>query len=180
MEAEKFKIPVRQGMLSLEGVIRLSYLCKVMGKSVGLIHDKIHGSTIRGFELKFKQKDVDLINSAFQEIGNRLLYSVVSREPSNDPRSYAVGENIAEQIRALSKVISMPYIYRDRMGKTKLWFDNRQKKGGKTSGLYKEWISRRRPSRCPGIPPGTGRSRIRRPRFPCPDTAHARARICIR
>lgn len=130
MEAEKFKIPVRQGMLSLEGVIRLSYLCKVMGKSVGLIHDKIHGSTIRGFELKFKQKDVDMLNSALQEIGNRLLYSVVSREPSNDPRSYAAGENIAEQIRALSKVISMPYIYRDRMGKTKLWFDNRQKKGG--------------------------------------------------
>lgn len=130
MEAEKLKVPVRQGMLSLEGAIRLSYLCKVMGKSVGLIHDKIHGSTVRGFELKFKQKDVDMINSALQEIGNRLLYSVLSKEPSHDPRSYAVGDNIVEQIKALGKVVCMPYIYRDRMGKTKLWFDNRQKKGG--------------------------------------------------
>lgn len=132
MEAEKFKIPVRQGMLSLEGVIRLSHLCKVMGKSVGLIHDKIHGSTVRGFELKFKQKDVDMINSALQEIGNRLLYSIVSREPSHDPRSYAVGENAVEQIRALGKVVCMPYIYRDRMGKTNDWYICRQRKDATT------------------------------------------------
>lgn len=129
MEAVKFKIPVRQGMQSLEGIIRLSFLCKVMGKSVGLIHDKIHGSTVRGFELKFKQKDIDMINSALQEIGNRLLYSVLSKEPSHDPRSYTMGDNIVEQIKALSKVVCMPYIYRERMGKTITWFNNRQKKG---------------------------------------------------
>lgn len=128
MEAEKFKIPVQKGMQSLEGIIRFTHLCKVMGKSTGLIHEKTHGSTIRGFELKFKQKDVDMINSALQEIGNRLLYSVISKEPSHDPRSYAVGETVVEQIRALGKVVCMPYIYRDRMGKTIVWFKNRQNK----------------------------------------------------
>ena len=123
MEAEKFKIPVQKGMQSLEGIIRFTYLCKMIGKSTGLIHEKTHG-----FELKFKQKDVDMINSALQEIGNRLLYSVISKEPSHDPRSYAVGETVVEQIRALGKVVCMPYIYRDRMGKTIVWFKNRQNK----------------------------------------------------
>lgn len=127
MEIEKIKMPIREALLSIEEMINMSYLCKVAGISNGTIREKMYPDEYQR-KLKFTQRDVDKLNKAFREISEHLLHTQLSNEPSDDLLTYAEGNNVVEQIQNVDKAISMPYIYRKRMGKNDAWFRNRKNK----------------------------------------------------
>ena len=127
MEIEKIKMPVKEALLSIGEMINMSYLCRVAGLSSGVLHEKMHPEqSLR--KLNFTQRDVDKLNKAFREISERLLHTQLSNTPSDDPLTYAEGDNVVEQIKNVDRAISMPYIYRKRMGKNDDWFKNRKNK----------------------------------------------------
>lgn len=103
-------------------MIKFKYVTDYIGKSSGWIYHKMNHETTTITFKGFSQSDIDLLNKVFQEIGEKLLSIRISPIESDD--AVESRQNIVEQIRGLLKVICMPYIYINKLGKNITWYKN--------------------------------------------------------
>lgn len=143
MEEKKWVIPAKDALKMLKGIIRFTYITKMMGMkgTSGWLYGKMYETPIgTGKKLHFSKYNAYMLGETLQAIGNGLRHSVISKSPEYDPLSLAKGETEREQLVNLGKVVCLPYIYETRMKKTYDWFSNR-KKGGVKGGFKEEELA---------------------------------------
>lgn len=117
---EKYKICVDKGLPMVKEMIRLSAIAKEMEMSYTTLDNKLNRRMIREWSMKFSQRDIYLLNTSIQVIGEKLLQMHIS---------YGDREKVIEQIKSLTPIVYMPFIY-NNMGKKQQWYSNRMKKVG--------------------------------------------------
>lgn len=122
---EKIEIPVNEALPMLAEMIKLKYVTDELGKSYSWIYQKMHYKHLKTTSKGFNESDINSLNEVFERIGEKLLRTQISEFPNWDDDTYSEGETIPEQLKSLSKVINMPYIYVGKFGKSKIWFSNR-------------------------------------------------------
>lgn len=110
MEETKMKINVYSGLDMIEDMVKITAICRECGKFRNWLHPKIAKRNITIDQL-------DDINIAVWRIANRLLTQKVVY--SDDRQA------VIDQIHDNFDDVRMPYVYRERMGKTRMWYVNR-------------------------------------------------------
>lgn len=123
METEKIKVPVKQGLPMIADMIKFKYVTDYLGKSSGWIYNKMNCEKTTTKSNGFSQADIDLLNHVFQEIGMDLLSTRISSVESDNVVESRI--KIVNEMKELSKVVSMPYIYIDKLGKNITWYKKR-------------------------------------------------------
>ena len=125
MNTQKIKIQVDKGLLLIKEMITFVSLAKQAGKSISWLNNKQKHNIINGKQQEFTQYDITLINNAVWEIAEKLLQTrITSEEPE-------------KKIKQLSETVQMPYIYINKLGKTRLWYANRMRRDtGVTRKIY--------------------------------------------
>lgn len=123
METEKIKVPVKQGLPMIAEIVKLKYITDTLGKSSGWIYNKMNSEKTTTKSKGFSQEDIDLLNTVFEEIGKELLSTRISHVEQDDVLGSR--QNIVQQIKELSKVVCMPYIYINKLGKNITWYKKR-------------------------------------------------------
>lgn len=123
METEKIKVSVNQGLPMIAEMIKFKYVTDYIGKSSSWIYHKMNHETTTTTSKGFSQSDIDLLNTVFKEIGEKLLSTRISSVETDD--IIESRQKIVAQIRELSKVICMPYIYINKLGKNITWYKKR-------------------------------------------------------
>lgn len=119
---EKLKIHVDKALPMIQEMIRPIAISREVGKSAAwLINRKNHNKRGEGNALSFSEYTISVLNSGLQSIGERLLQTKISYGKERN-------ETITE-IKKLSEIVQMKYIYERVMGKKRSWFYNRTKKG---------------------------------------------------
>lgn len=118
---EKSIISVDKGLPMVKEMVRLAVIAKEMDMSYSTLDNKMNQRMILKWPAKFTKKDVFMLNTSIQAIGERLLRM---RILSVDR------ESVIEQIQLISEIVYMPYIYDKVMGKKQQWYYNRMKKVG--------------------------------------------------
>lgn len=116
---EKLKVSVDKGLPMLKEMIRLAVIAKEMDMSYSTLDNKMNKRIIRNSPAKFTKRDIFLLNSSIEAIGEKLLLMRIVFEDR---------ESVIEQIQLLSEIVYMPYIYDTVMGKKQHWYYNRMKK----------------------------------------------------
>ena len=122
---EKIEIPVNEALPMLAEMIKLKYVTDELGRSSGWIYQKMHYKQVKTRSKGFNESDISSLNEVFERIGEKLLRTQISEFPNWDDDTYSEGETIPEQLKSLSKVINMSYIYVGKMGKDTDWFSCR-------------------------------------------------------
>ena len=123
MNTEKIKIPVKQGLPMIAEMIKLKYITDKLEKSSGWIYNKLNSEKTTTKSKGFSQYDIDLINKTMYEIGEKLLsIRIVSPETGSVIETRI---QIVEQIKELSKIVCMPYIYINKLSKNITWYKAR-------------------------------------------------------
>lgn len=131
MEVQKIKVPVKQGLSIISEMIKLSYLCSYLGKSSGWIYNKMNHANTSTTSTGFNEKDLSEINTALGEIGSDLLRKRILPITNPDIDTRTRKENIINQLKEVSLIVAMPYIYVNKLGKTDNWYSKRTAKGTK-------------------------------------------------
>ncbi len=131
MNIQKIKIPIKQGLILISEMIKLSYLCNYMNKSSGWIYNKMNHAETSTTSIGFNEKDISDINSAIYNIGKDLLdkriIPIVNEEIDIKTRK----EDTVRQLKEISLIISMPYIYVNKLGKNNVWYAKRTAKASR-------------------------------------------------
>lgn len=123
METEKIKVSVKQGLPMIAEMIKFKYVTDYIGKSSSWIYHKMNHETTATTSKGFSQSDIDLLNMVFHDIGEKLLSTRISHvEPDN---ILGTRQKIVQEIKELSKVVCMPYIYINKLGKNITWYKKR-------------------------------------------------------
>lgn len=122
---EKIEIPVNEALPMLAEMIKLKYVTDELGRSYSWIYHKMHYKHLKTTSKGFNESDISSLNEVFERIGEKLLRTQISEFPNWDDDTYSEGETIPEQLKSLSEVINMPYIYIGKLGKDKDWFSCR-------------------------------------------------------
>lgn len=122
---EKIEIPVNEALPMLAEMIKLKYVTDELGRSSGWIYQKMHYKQVKTTSKGFNESDISSLNEVFERIGEKLLRTQISEFPNWDDDTYSEGETIPEQLKSLSKVINMSYIYVGKLGKDTDWFSCR-------------------------------------------------------
>lgn len=123
MKTEKIQVPVKQGLPMIAEIVKLKYITDSLGKSSGWIYNKLNSEKTTTKSKGFSQSDIELINSSFYKIGEELLNTRIVTpicESTSEAR-----KNVVEQIKSLSKIVSMPFIYIERLNKDRTWYKAR-------------------------------------------------------
>lgn len=131
MEVQKIKVPVKQGLSIISEMIKLSYLCSYLEKSSGWIYNKMNHADTTTTSTGFNEKDLSEINTALGEIGSDLLRKRILPITNPDIDTRTRKENIINQLKEVSLIVAMPYIYVNKLGKTDNWYSKRTAKGTK-------------------------------------------------
>lgn len=110
MEETKMKINVYRGLDMIGDMIKITAICRECGKLRNWLHPKISKKNIT-------LEQLDDINIAIWRIANRLLTQKVVY--SDDRQA------VIDQIHDKFDDVRMPYVYRERMGKNRMWYVNR-------------------------------------------------------
>lgn len=123
METEKIKVSVKQGLPMIAEMIKFKYVTDILGKSSSWIYNKLNCDVTTTKSKGFSQKDIDLLNEVFHGIGERLASKRISSSCTEDVIESR--KNIVSQIKELSQIVSMPFIYIDKLGKNRTWYKAR-------------------------------------------------------
>lgn len=123
METEKIKVPVKQALPMIAEMIKFKYVTDYIGKSSGWIYNKLNFDVTTTKSKGFTQKDIEILNTAFQEIGEKLLSIRIT--PHDVGNIIETRKDIVSQIKNLSQIVSMPFIYIDKLGKNITWYKKR-------------------------------------------------------
>ena len=134
---EKIQIDVYKGLPMILEKVKGVALASVIGKDSTWIYRKLDHYIINGCEHRFFEHDINLLNSALPFLGDEILSQIIKYSADR--------EDVIHQIRELSKIISMPYVYRNVLNKKDQWFRCRllaRKPGGKVSSFKEDDILR--------------------------------------
>lgn len=131
MEIQKIQIPVKQGLKIISGMIKLSYLCEYMNRSSGWIYNKMNHAETSTTSVGFNEKDIADINTAIAEIGSTLLGKRIIPKDNPDIDIKSRREDIVRQLKEVALIVSMPYIYVEKLGKDKIWYAKRIANGSR-------------------------------------------------
>lgn len=135
MSEVKLQINVYKGLPLLIDKIKVVALASVLGKKDSWIHSKMRHNVIKGRAQEFYQSDLDLLNATMPLLGDEILQSLVVYDADR--------EVVVNQVKELAKLVSMPYIYGEVLGKKRQWYDGRVRKRsaeGKASSFKEEDI----------------------------------------
>ena len=129
---EKLQINVYKGLPIILEKVKSVALSAVTGKSNAWMKHKLSHNLVNGKPAEFKQIDIELINKCLPILGEEILSSLVDFSENR--------EDVITQIKELGNYIRMPYIYKDVMKKTKIWYDGRMliRKGVGRDTSFKE------------------------------------------
>lgn len=123
METEKIKVPVKQALPMIAEMIKFKYVTDYIGKSSSWIYHKMNHETTTTTSKGFSKLDINLLNKVFQEIGEKLLSIRIT--PHDVGNIIETRKDIVSQIKNLSQIVSMPFIYIDKLGKNITWYKKR-------------------------------------------------------
>lgn len=141
METEKIKVPVEQALPMIAEMVKLKYVTDSLGKSSGWIYHKLNHEKTTTTSKGFNQYDVNILNSIFQEIGERLIKTRITIPFESGKDALQVRQELILQIQSVSEIVSMPYIYTDKMGKNRTWFMNRMRRNSTKASFKQEDIN---------------------------------------
>ena len=141
METGKIKVPVKQALPMIAEMVKLKYVTDALGKSSGWIYNKLNHETTTSKSSGFTQSDINLLNNLFQEIGEKLINTRISipLEENKDPIQKR--KEVIEQILSVSEIISMPFIYINKMGKNLTWYLNRMRRNSLKASFKQDDIN---------------------------------------
>lgn len=116
---EKLKMSVDKYLPMVRKMIKSVVIAREISKSHSWLNNKMNHREINGKPLEFVGKDIDLLNNGMHAIGVKLLQMRILY--SNDR------EFVIEQVKSISEIICMPYIYNTIIGKNRQWYSNRMK-----------------------------------------------------
>lgn len=117
---EKLKINIEKGLPIVQEMIKTVAITNEMGKSTGWIYFKQRHYVMNGKVQGFTETDVTAINNAVTTIGERIKGMIINYHTDR--------EEVIKQVRVLANIVRMAYIYKNRMDKKKVWYDNRMKR----------------------------------------------------
>lgn len=116
----KLKIPYEKSLPMIQEMIKMVALASEIGKDSSWIHNKQNHNRVREKERTFNESNIVELNEGLESIGNKLLQTIISSDCGR--------EEIIAQVKSLSTIVSMPYLYEKKMGKNRAWYSNRMKK----------------------------------------------------
>lgn len=125
MDTERIQMKAETALPIVGEMIKFSYLTDKIGKSSGWIYNKMNSGKTTTLSSGFNKYDLYMLNEALHHTAEILLnmrIAIPEPDPEN-PRK--AREEIIAQIKKISEIVSMPFIYEDRMGKTSSWYMNR-------------------------------------------------------
>lgn len=131
MNIQKIKIPVEQGLTLISEMIKLSYLCSYLNRSTGWIYNKMNHAETSTTSTGFNEKDLSDINKALEEIGTGLLQKRIVPIENPDVGIKCIKQDIVRQLKEISVIVSMPYIYINKLGKNNIWYAKRTAKASR-------------------------------------------------
>lgn len=129
---EKLQINIEKGLPIVQEMVKTVIISNIIGKSSGWIYYRQNHYILKGKVYEFVQLDVDAINEAIRVIGERLKGKMITY---SDDR-----EDVIRQVKEVSAIAKSAYIYGGRLGKNKMWWNNRIKKVSK-NGLNSSFSS---------------------------------------
>lgn len=132
---EKLRVNVYEALPIIFNKIKVVALASVLGKKDSWLHSKMRHNVIKGRAQEFYQSDLDLLNATMPLLGDEILQSLVVYDADR--------EVVVNQVKELAKLVSMPYIYGEVLGKKRQWYDGRVRKRsaeGKASSFKEEDI----------------------------------------
>lgn len=123
---EKLRIKIEKGLPIVQEMVKTVIISNKIGKSSGWIYYRQKHYVLKDKRYEFVQTDIDAINEAIISIGKRLKEMVIKYSENR--------EEVIRQVRAVSEIVKMAYIYNKKLGKKKDWWDNRMRNVPK-SGL---------------------------------------------
>lgn len=120
---DKIDVSINQALPLIAEMIKFSYLTKVAGYTTSWIYNKWNHERTSSTSKGFDSKDICVLNRAIREISGELSGIVItaSKEGSEEYDK----EWIVEQLKRLSRIVPMPYIYGKKMGKPRQWYSHR-------------------------------------------------------
>ena len=132
---EKIQIDVYVGLPMILEKVKGVALAAVIGKPSPWINHKLDRYVAEGKERRFFPADLGILNGAIYELGSEITSLLI--EYSADR------EDVIKQIKELSKIVSIPYIYTNVLKQKEGWFRSRmlpRKPGGKATSFKEEHI----------------------------------------
>lgn len=114
---QKIKIDVEKGLPIVLDMVKSVAFVKEIGKSDSWMYNKLNHNVICDIEGRFSGSDAELLNKGMKILGTKLLGVRITYSEDR--------QDVIDQVKSVAKVIRMPYIYIDRMGKCKDWYKNR-------------------------------------------------------
>lgn len=122
-------------------MIKLKYVTDTLGKSSGWIYNKLNHDTTTSKSNGFNELDINTLNTLFNEIGEKLISTRI-RIPSKEEMSVSEArQQVIEQMQSVSEIVSMPYIYKVKMGKKTEWYLNRMRRNSMKASFKQEDIN---------------------------------------
>lgn len=133
----KQQINVYKGLPMVLEKVKSVALSAVIGKSNGWLNLKLGHYEVKGRKQEFYEQDIPLLNDGLNRLGDEILNNLVVYGTER--------EQVIEQMKALAKIVCMPYIYGEVLKKPRLWYANRTRKRsseGKASSFAEDDILR--------------------------------------
>lgn len=131
MGTEKIKISVQQALPMIAEMIKLKYVTDKLEKSSGWIYNKMNHAKTSTSSKGFNKDDISKLNETITSIGEILLHKQIIPITDNEIDTQTKKEDIIRQLKEVSTIISMPFIYENKLGKDKTWYAKRTAKGSK-------------------------------------------------
>lgn len=120
------KLPADKGVRQVIDMIKSKYVSDMMnGNNVycrNIISIGANHNLHNGKPYYFSKKEVSDIQRVIKDIGTSLLYVCILQEPQSEadyPLCY--GDDMVSKFKVLGKVIKLPYLFINVLGKTESW-----------------------------------------------------------
>lgn len=105
--------------------IKRKHLAEELGKSASWITNKLNCDTTTTTSRGFTQGDIDQINHAIEKIGRKLIRTTISSREVIQHEAILPEKTTVEQLKTLSTIIRMSFIYETKLRKTASWYKDR-------------------------------------------------------
>lgn len=106
-------------------MVKLKYVTDTLGKSSGWIYHKLNHEKTTTTSKGFNQSDINILNDIFQKVGEELIKTQIYIPSEEGKDALQKRLEVIGQMQSVSKIVSMPYIYTVKLGKTRTWYKNR-------------------------------------------------------
>lgn len=120
------KLPASQGVREVLEMIKLNYLASAWKKSIHSGINTIYKGTRQveqnGVPYIFTYEEVYTLQHVITAIGVKLMQTKVEQGPQTEESSpMCYGEDMVSKFKVLGKIIKLPHLFIDVMGKTECW-----------------------------------------------------------